>query len=77
MLCSQPQGLIDRAQFLPSPLSAAELLIRDISTNPDWSDDYLTRVPVVAVAGEGGKEVEIEVLPRVTADKIERYFDWV
>ncbi|GAB5357582.1 hypothetical protein AAMO2058_000386800 [Amorphochlora amoebiformis] len=66
------QGLIDRAQFLPSPLSAAELLIRDISTNPDWSDDYLTRVPVVAVAGEGGKEVEVEVLPRVTADKIER-----
>eukprot|EP00470_Lotharella_oceanica_P010003 CAMPEP_0170184906 /NCGR_PEP_ID=MMETSP0040_2-20121228/35036_1 /TAXON_ID=641309 /ORGANISM="Lotharella oceanica, Strain CCMP622" /LENGTH=87 /DNA_ID=CAMNT_0010431121 /DNA_START=252 /DNA_END=515 /DNA_ORIENTATION=+ len=65
------EGIMDRAKFLPSPLSNVEFLVRDISTNPDWESTYKTTVPVVVVMNDA-VEMPVSVLPRTTADKLER-----
>uniref|UniRef100_A0A7S3Z9J5 Glutaredoxin-like protein n=1 Tax=Lotharella globosa TaxID=91324 RepID=A0A7S3Z9J5_9EUKA len=74
-LCSsmerKVQGLIDRAKFLPSPLSNVEFMVRDISTNSNWASMYNNAVPVVVVM-DGATEEPVSVLPRITADKLER-----
>jgi glutaredoxin len=48
------EAIMDRAAFMPSILSNAELEIRDISTNPAWLAAYSMSVPVLAVASPDG-----------------------
>ena len=51
-------ALVDRAAYMPSILSDAEIEIRDISTNPTWQAAYSMSVPVLAVASpDGSNEV--------------------
>ncbi|GFR44191.1 hypothetical protein Agub_g5374 [Astrephomene gubernaculifera] len=70
------QGLIDRAQFMPSLLTEYTLEIRDISTNPAWSAAYDMEVPVLTVLAQDGREVCIpRPPPRMTTDKLRRHIE--
>ncbi|GBF90028.1 hypothetical protein Rsub_02735 [Raphidocelis subcapitata] len=62
-------ALIDRAAFVPSALTDAQLEVRDISANAAWQDDLHLSVPVLAALSAAGEE------PRIPADRLERHLD--
>eukprot|EP00878_Enallax_costatus_P009143 GHUV01009557.1.p1 GENE.GHUV01009557.1~~GHUV01009557.1.p1 ORF type:complete len:148 (+),score=40.88 GHUV01009557.1:322-765(+) len=68
------QGLIDRAEFMPSFLTGATLEVRDISSNAAWQDAMHLSIPVLAVADADGEEVILpRPQPRITADRLQRH----
>eukprot|EP00882_Tetradesmus_deserticola_P029652 GHRQ01033235.1.p1 GENE.GHRQ01033235.1~~GHRQ01033235.1.p1 ORF type:complete len:162 (+),score=75.42 GHRQ01033235.1:48-488(+) len=70
------QGLIDRAQFMPSFLTGATLEARDISTNEEWQGAMRLSVPVLAVLDAQGSEVVLpRPQPRLTAERLQRHLE--
>ncbi|GLI67019.1 hypothetical protein VaNZ11_011184 [Volvox africanus] len=70
------QGLIDRAQFMPSVLTEYTLEVRDISTDPAWSVAYAMEVPILTTLTVDGREVRIpRPGPRMTTDKLRQHLE--
>ena len=70
---SKIRAALDKAAFLPSPLTGVPLTVVDITSLPDGGGGLALEVPVVAWRrGDGGSE-ETRVPrtpPRATADKV-------
>ncbi|KAL4439702.1 hypothetical protein ABPG75_002703 [Micractinium tetrahymenae] len=71
------EALLERAEFLPSVLSAAELEVRDIAARPEWESKYAMSIPVLAAsAADGSGEVEVpRPSPRSSADALQRHIE--
>ncbi|GIL85108.1 hypothetical protein Vretimale_9968 [Volvox reticuliferus] len=70
------QGLIDRAQFMPSALMEYTLEVRDISKNPAWRAAYELEVPLLTALTVEGREVRIpRPPPRMTTDKLRQHIE--
>ncbi|KAL4450541.1 hypothetical protein ABPG77_000897 [Micractinium sp. CCAP 211/92] len=71
------EALLERAEFLPSVLSAAELEVRDIAAQPEWESKYAMSIPVLAAAAaDGSGEVEVpRPSPRLSADALQRHIE--
>ncbi|PNW81470.1 hypothetical protein CHLRE_07g357300v5 [Chlamydomonas reinhardtii] len=69
------QGIIDRAQFMPSAIAEWRLEERDITTNPAWAV-YEMEVPVLVASGSDGREVRLPRWPpRMTTDKLRQHIE--
>lgn len=71
------EALLERAQFMPSALSAAELEVRDITSNPQWEAKYAMSIPILAMAAaDGSGEVEVpRPSPRYSADALQKHIE--
>ncbi|GMH34428.1 hypothetical protein BSKO_02262 [Bryopsis sp. KO-2023] len=74
------QALLDRAQFLPSPLTSVNFEVVDISSDEQLLGRYEMRVPVVGRRDQAGKEEILpQFSPRMTAErlgtKLEPFFE--
>ncbi|PRW20758.1 glutaredoxin 2 [Chlorella sorokiniana] len=71
------EQLLERAQFLPSALSTAELEVRDITSRPEWEAQYSMTIPVLAAAAaDGSGEVALpRPSPRFTADALQKHIE--
>lgn len=68
---SKIQAALDKAAFLPSPLTGVTLTTVDIATLPNGGGPLALEVPVVAWRGAGGQDVVVpRAPPRATADKV-------
>ena len=47
---------IEKARYMPSELSDAEVEVRDISTNPYWEKKYGLVIPVLTVNRPGSED---------------------
>ncbi|KAG2434318.1 hypothetical protein HYH02_012340 [Chlamydomonas schloesseri] len=69
------QGIIDRAQFMPSAIAEWHLEERDITSNPAWAV-YDMEVPVLMAVGSDGREVRLPRWPpRMTTDKLRQHIE--
>ena len=63
-------ALVERAAFLPSLLSAAELEVRNLDERPEYAEQYWSKVPQL-VYEDGAREVELPFIPpRLTATRV-------
>ncbi|QDZ20265.1 hypothetical protein HOP50_04g27820 [Chloropicon primus] len=73
-------ALIDRAKFVPGPLSEATLVERDINDDLKWVWKYGGSIPELGCVVDGDEEGEV-LLPRVshreTTDSIGRHLEKV
>lgn len=69
------EALIERAAFVPSILSKADLEVRDIADNPAWQAAFEMQVPVMAQADiDGANERALpRASPRVTAEGLAKH----
>ena len=68
---SKIQAALDKAAFLPSPLTGVTLTLIDIASLPDGGGPLALEVPVVAWRTPDGTEVRVpRSPPRATADKV-------
>ena len=66
----QVTALVERAAFLPSLLSAAELEVRNLDERPEYAERYWSKVPQL-VYEDGAREVELPFIPpRLTATRV-------
>ena len=59
------EALVARARFLPGPLSAAELEVRDCADDAEWARRYAAEVPLVAYESLDPAAPFVAFLPRV------------
>ena len=65
------RAAIDKAAFLPSPLSGVALELRDVDARPEWGARFGLEVPVVAWADAAGRETPTpRPPPRASADRV-------
>ena len=67
---SKIRAALDKAAFLPSPLTGVPLTIVDTATLPDGGGPLALEVPVVAWRGSAGEARVPRTPPRATADKV-------
>ena len=59
------EALVARARFLPGPLSAADLEVRDCADDAEWTRRYAAEVPLVAYESLDPAAPFVAFLPRV------------
>ncbi|BDA48087.1 probable Glutaredoxin-like protein YDR286C [Coccomyxa sp. Obi] len=71
------QALLDRAQFMPSPLSDISFEVRDITTEAAWWEAYSLTIPVLTVADpDGSNEVKVpRPSPRISTDRLGQHLE--
>ncbi|PSC67204.1 glutaredoxin 2 [Micractinium conductrix] len=71
------EALLERAAFMPSAFSTAELEVRDVTSKPEWEQRYAMSIPVLAAAAaDGSGEVEVpRPSPRFSTDALQKHIE--
>jgi len=66
---------LEKAKWLPSPLSGAQLEVRDITTKQEWEQQYGMVIPVLTVVLPGSEsEIKVKrVPPKSASDRVAKY----
>jgi len=68
-------GILEKAKWMPSPLTGAQLEVRDITTKEEWERQYGMVIPVLTVTLPGSiTEIKVKrVPPKSAGDRVAKY----